>query len=749
MSTDTNVKQVVINKLTQAQYDAAMKNATELYLTPDNNASSIYFATSTTAAATAQKEISIPEITTLNTGQVIVVQPTITSTVANSTIKLNSFAPAAMRYNNAAITTSTDSYVWNANFPSIFVYDGTYWRFVAHGVDYNTEYTINYMIDAGVAKAGGTSASDYAVSRYSLVMQKPDQTWEKITSMSATYDTGTSKSVNTNGFLPNFIKYYNSTTAVAGLGTMASNTLRSQTGSVDLRYSTNCGDTTTWAQGEYIYLVGTISNGLFYLDTTTWWTNALPSTNDGKYYIRVGYVITAASYSCSLLLDHPIFYHDGTSIKQYNEAIASSVTADGTTIVNNSGTISTVAIKEQRANTAIKEWVGTKSQYDGITTKDSNTKYVITDDNDVGLVIDSALSTTSANAVENRVVTNAIQNMATAKTRFTGEIIESSVPLSDAGLHLLDGSVIVGNGSYSAFVTYMAGKVSTNPEIFTTEANWQQSITDYGVCSKFVYSSGDNSIRLPQILSSDRYLIDSYQSGTSWYRIYSDGWCEQGGSVDISGNVTSQTTNLYKQYGDTNYEIFLSSSDVSGTTVNAVEMAWGFKTTNTFQWGRNEGYSTANTVNWTTKGFMDVSTLKLDHLYQYIVIANVTNTQVEIDINEVMADVNNKVDKDDLGEIQCIVESYSNGTEWYRIYSDGWCEQGGFVTGTSNYRKVITFLKEFNNANYSVYFGAQYTSNATATPLVETSTKTSTGFTMISADNANYSTYWEAKGYIL
>ena len=39
MSTDTNVKQVIINKLTKAQYDAATKSATELYLTPDDPAS--------------------------------------------------------------------------------------------------------------------------------------------------------------------------------------------------------------------------------------------------------------------------------------------------------------------------------------------------------------------------------------------------------------------------------------------------------------------------------------------------------------------------------------------------------------------------------------------------------------------------------------------------------------------------------------------------------------------------------------
>lgn len=99
------------------------------------------YGTSSTAAATAQKVVSIPAITELNVGQVIMIRPSTTSTVANSTIKLNSFDAYPMRYNNAAITTSTDSTVWGANFISSFMFDGTYWQFIGHGLDSNTTYS--------------------------------------------------------------------------------------------------------------------------------------------------------------------------------------------------------------------------------------------------------------------------------------------------------------------------------------------------------------------------------------------------------------------------------------------------------------------------------------------------------------------------------------------------------------------------------------------------------------------------------
>ncbi len=108
---------------------------------PLSNSASVFYGTSSTAAATVEKVVSIPSITTLDVGTVIVVQPTATSTVANSTIKLNNFSAYPMRYNNAAITTSTDSIVWNAAYPSVWAFDGTYWRFVAHGIDSNTTYS--------------------------------------------------------------------------------------------------------------------------------------------------------------------------------------------------------------------------------------------------------------------------------------------------------------------------------------------------------------------------------------------------------------------------------------------------------------------------------------------------------------------------------------------------------------------------------------------------------------------------------
>ena len=57
----------------------------------------------------------------------------------------------------------------------------------------------------------------------------------------------------------------------------------------------------------------------------------------------------------------------------------------------------------------------------------------------------------------------------------------------------------------------------------------------------------------------------------------------------------------------------------------------------------------------------------------------------------------------DAESVAYITETYSNGTEWYRVYSDGWCEQGGVKLNiTPNTFVFVTLLKPFANTNYSV-----------------------------------------------
>lgn len=59
-------------------------------------------------------------------------------------------------------------------------------------------------------------------------------------------------------------------------------------------------------------------------------------------------------------------------------------------------------------------------------------------------------------------------------------------------------------------------------------------------------------------------------------------------------------------------------------------------------------------------------------------------------------------------ETPVVVETYKNGKDWYRIYSDGWIEQGGFVNNTTAL-KTVTLLKPFLDTNYTVLVTSYHT----------------------------------------
>ena len=49
-----------------------------------------------------------------------------------------------------------------------------------------------------------------------------------------------------------------------------------------------------------------------------------------------------------------------------------------------------------------------------------------------------------------------------------------------------------------------------------------------------------------------------------------------------------------------------------------------------------------------------------------------------------------------------LIESWREGTEWYRKYSDGWIEQGGYSDSAQNTELTISFHKPFSDANYTL-----------------------------------------------
>lgn len=204
--------------------------------------------------------------------------------------------------------------------------------------------------------------------------------------------------------------------------------------------------------------------------------------------------------------------------------------------------------------------------------------------------------------------------------RNLGEIIPSLIPLRDAHLHLLDGSLLMGSGAYGEFVSYMQTLVELYPSIFTTEEDWQNSVETYGVCAKFVYNELYHTLRLPKFTGIIEGTNDVEELGD----------VVEAGLPNITGSIPTHipwtsaggTGALYSTSQSYN---FVNGSN-SQTIVNGIYVDASLS---------NSIYGKSSTVQpQTTK------------VFYYIVVSNSSKTDIQVDIDEIATDLNGKADVD-------------------------------------------------------------------------------------------------------
>lgn len=159
------------------------------------------------------------------------------------------------------------------------------------------------------------------------------------------------------------------------------------------------------------------------------------------------------------------------------------------------------------------------------------------------------------------------------------------------------------------------------------------------------------------------------------------------------------------------------------------------------------GITTDSTKSGIIADIDDADTIFSGKKYLYFYLGQFTQTAIQQTAGLNAELFNQKVDKLDMTEVQCVVETYSNGTEWYRIYSDGWCEQGGKVTLSASTYIDVNLLKPYANTDYSCFQSHNYSGTGSQAesyilPIDETSLR-------VGNSCGNTQTFcWIAKGYI-
>lgn len=286
-------------------------------------------------------------------------------------------------------------------------------------------------------------------------------------------------------------------------------------------------------------------------------------------------------------------------------------------------------------------------------------------------------------------------------SRNIGEIVASTLPLTDSWLHLLDGSLLSGNGIYGSFVDYIANlyEDNTNANYFTTEELWQQSISTYGSCGKFVYNSINNTVRLPKITGFTEGTITPTELGN----------LTQAGLPNITGKFSSMSFGKRSESNTyTTNDVYAEGSFYSHV---AHDNRVSPSTTNNKTWGINAGLSIDASRSSSTYGRSSTVQPQSIKVFYYIVVSNSTKTEIEVDIDEIATDLNSKADTD-LSNLnntgKGIVSNYampsstydsltlgSSGTS-YTAPADGWFTVAKATTAENEY---IVMINTSNNVS--------------------------------------------------
>jgi hypothetical protein len=306
---------------------------------------------------------------------------------------------------------------------------------------------------------------------------------------------------------------------------------------------------------------------------------------------------------------------------------------------------------------------------------------------------------------------------------------QSSLATDNKGALPLFTGEIIGNANniYPQFYAW----VLAHPSLCKTEAEYQTAISTYGECPFYVIDDTAKTIRLPKLVNYIK--MANTTSGITQ---------SQAGLPNITGDPT---------YGDDNAsDAMIKAWNPSGCfvskavshTINSSGVGGAGNTAIFDASSSNSTYGKSNTV-----------TPAHTTVYPWVFAFNAAIPASTAQAAEFQQALSGKADVADLAEVQCVVETYHNGESWYRIWSDGWCEQGGY-TGSVGYDTNVTInlLKDFATNNYSVFLN--YLNPDTKDDMdLHTTGRTTSNFTIRISRTENRSSgtrrvNWTACGYL-
>lgn len=267
----------------------------------------------------------------------------------------------------------------------------------------------------------------------------------------------------------------------------------------------------------------------------------------------------------------------------------------------------------------------------------------------------------------------------------------------------------------------------------------------------YMIDTQNTRFKLPKV--KNRKLVESYDDGSNWYRLYSDKWVEQGGYYTNSTDSWI-TQSLRIPMKDTNYTVSIERSkktDTADPGTGGIDrrsiFTNGYKTTEFKMWG----YWASYPCSWEVKGYADVKVPNFGENYHYFYVGQFTGTALEQTAGLNIELFNGKADKSLRNVppnfdyvVKCKKPTILDPT-WYRLYRSGWIEQGGTIAANVGTSGTITFPLQMRDTTYNCQCSVAFTAASNYFTLNPTS-KTITTISWFKSNTAVEGS-WEIRGY--
>jgi hypothetical protein len=344
-----------------------------------------------------------------------------------------------------------------------------------------------------------------------------------------------------------------------------------------------------------------------------------------------------------------------------------------------------------------------------------------------------------------------------------GELCDIGLALfidESAGMRrLLNGQILNIEPKYKPFLNKLQLIATAYPNILCTEAEWQaiKDSSPFGQVGKFVLNydeTGENitSVRLPAVVNLQglqdlQYLGDTLEEALPDHTHYASASKHDVDSTNSQGyplgdkhmsHRTSDRTPIVRETLNTTNASYYSSIYKNNAHVQQEAIQYPY--------------------------YIQVNLTEYNHMIDVGQIQEINNKVCTTET--FVEEINNRVCTtetfiEDINDRVYITETFVKNTEWYRLWSDGYIEQGGQFTGSTTIdanNTKINFLKPFKSivmkfggfvkSSGAGTYGQHIFQNGTVTltyAIASTPSYSTNG--QVSHANSSNTGYWYASGY--